>query len=79
MKMSQIDTETDKKPKYFQFSKIYAFFPKCLTDFVNWNVEKGQQGKNVLSSRLFRKVFYRSFLVKMSQIDTENDEKPKIF
>ena len=71
--MSQINTEIDKKPKIFQFSKILCIFSKFLTDFVNWNVEKGQQGKNVLSSRLFRRV-YCCFQVKMSQINTENDK-----
>ena len=45
LKMSQIDTEKDKNPKNFQFSKISCIFSKLLTDFANWNVEKGQQGK----------------------------------
>ena len=45
LKMSQIDTENDKNPKSFQFSKISCIFSNFLTDFVNWNVEKGQQGK----------------------------------
>ena len=45
LKMSQIDTENDKNPKSFQFSKISCIFSKFLTDFVNWNVEKGPQGK----------------------------------
>ena len=45
LKMSQIDTEIDKNPKSFQFSKILSIFSKFLTDFVKWNVEKGQQGK----------------------------------
>ena len=44
-KMSQIDIENDKNPKSFQFSKISCISSKFLTDFVNWNVEKGQQGK----------------------------------
>ena len=48
-KKSRIDTENDKNPKIFQFSQsVYAFFPKFLTDFVDWNVEKGQQKKCVL-------------------------------
>ena len=61
MKQAQIDSENDKNPKIFQFAKISCIFPKFLTDFVDWNVEKGQQGKNVLSTRLFRTV-YCSFL-----------------
>ena len=58
IKVSQIDTENDKKPKTFHFSIFFAIFVKFLTDFVNCNVEKGQQGKNLLSSRLFRKVYW---------------------
>ena len=54
--MYQIETETDKKPKIFQFSKFfYAIFVKFSTDFVDWNVEKSQQGTNLLSSSLFRR------------------------
>ena len=45
LKMSQIDTENDKNPKNFQFSKISCNFSKFLSNFANWNVEKGQQGK----------------------------------
>ena len=33
------------------------FFRKFSTDFVGRNIEKGQQGKNVMSSRVFRSVF----------------------
>ena len=43
VKMSQVDTEIDKKHKTFQFSKNLTIFDKFLNDFVNWNVEKGQQ------------------------------------
>ena len=46
----QIDTENDKNPKIFHFSK------KFLTDFVDWNVSKGHAGKSWLSS-LFRRVY----------------------
>ena len=53
MKMSQIDSEIDKNLRNFSiFKDIFAFFSKFLTDFVDWNVEKGQQGKNVLSTSL---------------------------
>ena len=38
--------------KISNFQKFYAFLSKLLTDFGNWNVEKGHQGKNVLSSML---------------------------
>ena len=75
MKMSQIDTQNDK-PKIFKVFKILCIFS---TDFAGWNVEKGQQGKNVLSSMLFRSLLQFFFLVKMSQIDTDDDKKPKFF
>ena len=52
MKMSQFDTKLTKVSEIFQFSKFLRIFPKLLTDFVDWNVEKGQQGKNVKSTRL---------------------------
>ena len=34
---------------------FYAIFVKFSTDFVDWNVEKSQQGTNLLSSSLFRR------------------------
>ena len=53
MKMSQIDSEIDKNLRNFSIFKDFLhFFSKFLTDFVDWNVEKGQQGKNVLSTGL---------------------------
>ena len=36
------------------FKVFYAIFVKFSTDFVDWNVEKSQQGTNLLSSSLFR-------------------------
>ena len=46
--MSQIDTE--KKTKTQKFDNFMQIFTKFLTNFVNWNGEKGQPGKKVLSS-----------------------------
>ena len=47
MKKSQVDTENDKVPKIFPIFKVFMlFFVKVSTDFVDWNVLKGQQGKN---------------------------------
>ena len=57
MKMSQIHTEIDKNLKNFHFSKILRSFRQILTDFVDSNVLKSQQGKIWLSSSFFRKVF----------------------
>ena len=37
------------------FKVFYAIFVKFSTDFVDWNVEKSQQGTNLLSSSLFRR------------------------
>ena len=42
-KISQIGTEIHKKPKNFKLSMFYAVFVIFMTDFVDWNVEKGQQ------------------------------------
>ena len=44
--MSQIDTENYEKLKIFHFLKFLLFFVRALTDFVDWNVLKGQQGKD---------------------------------
>ena len=51
--MSQIDTENDKNTKFSSFESVYAFFVNVLTDFVDWDVLKGQQGKDSLCSKLF--------------------------
>ena len=64
-------------PKFSTFQNFYEIFVKFLTDFVDWNV-KDQQGKGLLSSGLFRKV-YCVFQTKMSQIDNENDKNTKTF
>ena len=52
LKKSQIGTEIDKNPKVSNVQSFYAAFVKFMTDFVDWNVKKGQQGKNLLSSSL---------------------------
>ena len=44
-----------KNPKFSNFQSFYAIFVKFSTDFVDWNVEKSQQGTNLLSSSLFRR------------------------
>ena len=50
-----------QKSDFFSIFNDFIIFPEFSTDFVDWNVEKCQHGKNVLSSRFFRKV-YCSFL-----------------
>ena len=77
MKTSQMDTENDKNPKGFQFSKILGI-SSSLTDSVDWNVEKGKQGNNLLSSSRYEE-FIAFLEMKKSQIDTENDKNPKLF
>ena len=64
--MSQIDTENDKKPKTFQFSKILCIWFQVSTDIVDRNVQKSQQGKNVLSKSLFRRVYFIFFIENVS-------------
>ena len=44
-----------KNPKFSKFQNFYAIFVKFSTDFVDWKVEKSQQGTNLLSSSLFRR------------------------
>ena len=78
LKMSYIDTGNDKNLKISNFYGFYAFFSKFLMNVMDWNAKTGQQGRNVLSSRLLRRVNC-SFLVKKLQIDTEIDKKPKTF
>ena len=51
LKFSQIGTEIDKNPKILSFQFFCAAFVKFMTDFVDWNVEKGK-GKSLLSSSL---------------------------
>ena len=43
MKMSQIELKMTKFPKLYTSPNFEAFFSNFSTDFVNWNVEKGQQ------------------------------------
>ena len=53
LKTSQIGTEIYKKnTKTSNFQCFYAVFVKFMKDFVDWNVKKGQQGNNLLSSSL---------------------------
>ena len=56
---SQIDTENDKNPKFFQFLKILYIFPKFTTDSIDWNVEKALKGTK---RRLWSKKFLKSLL-----------------
>ena len=43
--------------KFSKFLGFYAVFSKISMNFMDWNIETGQQGKNVLSRRLFVTVF----------------------
>ena len=47
-----------KNPKFSKFQSFYAIFVKFSTEFVDWNVENAQRdrnGRNSLSSMLFRR------------------------
>ena len=59
-----------KIPKLSYYKWFYEFFPKFLTDFVNWNVENGQQRMHVLFSML-RKEINADLQRKFSAIDIE--------
>ena len=52
VKLYQNNTENDKNPKFSNFRSFYAFFLQVSTDFLDWKVLKGQQGKSWLSSSL---------------------------
>ena len=56
MKIFQIVNENDKKPIFFYFQWLHAFFPTFMTDFVYCNVGKCQQGKHALSILLRKEV-----------------------
>ena len=47
--------KTTKIRKFSDFQRLYAIFVKFSLDFVDQNVENGQRGTNLLSSRIFRK------------------------
>ena len=53
------------------------FVSKILTEFVNWNIEKGQQVKMCCLVG-FSEELFAVWYVKMSQIDSENDKNLKI-
>ena len=48
-----------------------------MTDFVDWKVEKGQQGTNLLSSRLFRRVNCSSQVEKKLKLAPNLTKNPK--
>ena len=77
MKMSQIDTENDKNPETFHFSKILCIFSNNSTDFVNWNTVKRVNKVRMCCRVGFSEEFTAVFYVKMSQIHTDNDKKAK--
>ena len=56
MKLSHIDPKNDKNLRLFSVFKTFKMFSKILTDFVDWNVKKCQQGKYVLSSMLRKEI-----------------------
>ena len=58
----------------YKFQKFYAFFPIFLTDFVVWYVEKVQQIRNVLSSRLFKPI---NAVFQTKTVRNLTSEKPK--
>ena len=69
MKMSEIDTENDKKPEIFQFPKIlYNSFPNFWRTW--WiGTLKGINKEEKCCPVGFLEEFIASFLVKMSQTD----------
>ena len=66
-----------QKPQNFPIFKDCVFFQNFYK-LVDWNVETGQQGTNVLSSML-RKEINAVFKRKLSGIDIGKDKIPKVF
>ena len=56
LKKSQIDTENDKKSKFFVVHSFYAIFVNILTHFAEWNVKKRQHGTNFSPLGFFEEV-----------------------
>ena len=50
VKMSQLTPKATTNSKFSNFQRFYAFFVEVSTEFVNWKILKGQQGKGWLSS-----------------------------
>ena len=79
--MHRIDTEIDKNSQlsnvFMHFFEDLVFFSQFLTDFVNWNVEKVQQGKNVLSSMLRKEIIavLKTKIVRNRHRKRQNSEK----
>ena len=76
--MSQIDTENDKNPQTFQFSKVLCIVFQFLTDFVEWNIEKSWKRRNVLSSRLFQRVYCNSLSEKKLKVTPKKMKNTKL-
>ena len=56
----KVTTKVTKNPKVFHFLSFYSTFVQISTKFVNWNVEKGQQGKKCCPVGLVeKKLFFK--------------------
>ena len=67
LKNLKLTSKMTKIPKFSNFQRFYAFISKFSTDFVDLNIEKGQQGTKC-SPAGFSEEFIVVFLVAMSQI-----------
>ena len=78
-KISHIGTENDKKPKFFQFSKIYAIIVLKFQQSSSIGMLKTVTKVWICGPVLFYEDIIAVFKMKKSQIFTEIDKKPKIF
>ena len=78
MKSLKMTPKRSKISKVSNFQCFSAFFPKFATDFVKWNVEEGHK-KKMCCPVGFSKQFIAVYSVILSQIDTDNNKKPKTF
>ena len=56
MKNVKLAPKMTKKNQIKTFSKLLSNFMRFSTNFVDWNIEKSQQGKILLSSSLSQKM-----------------------
>ena len=62
-----------KALKFSYFQNVFEFFPNFLTDFVDWNIEKGQRGTNALSVGFSEEFFA------VCENNTKMTKNPKIY
>ena len=63
--------------KFSIFQSFYAILVKFSIDYVDWRVSMGQQGNNLLSSSLFRRVYSSFWTEKSLKLAPKMTKNPK--